>query len=45
MVRMLGYAGEQELIGLSMADEVYRRPEERAEALSWRTKQDSVQGR
>ncbi len=44
MVRMLGYAGEQELIGLSMADEVYRRPEERAEALSWRTKQDSVKG-
>jgi two-component system, cell cycle sensor histidine kinase and response regulator CckA len=44
MVRMLGHASEQDLIGLNMAHDVYRRPEEREEALSWRTKQDSVKG-
>ena len=44
MVRMLGYASEGELLGLNMARDVYRRPEERAEATAWTGKQDSVHG-
>ena len=44
MVRMLGYASEQEMLALNMARDVYRRPEERAEATAWTGKQDSVQG-
>lgn len=44
MVRMLGYASEQELLGLNMAQRVYRRPEERAQAVAWTGKQDSVHG-
>ena len=44
MVRMLGYASEQELLGLNMAQSVYRRPEERAQVVSWTGKQDSVHG-
>ncbi|HLJ15586.1 MAG TPA: PAS domain S-box protein [Bryobacteraceae bacterium] len=44
MVRMLGHTAERDLIGLNMARDVYRRPEEREEALSWRSRQDSVKG-
>ncbi len=44
MVRMLGYACEQDLLSLNMADDIYRRPEERAESLSWRNKQNSIKG-
>ena len=44
MVRMLGYASEQETLALNMARDVYRRPEERAEATAWTGKQDSVHG-
>jgi two-component system cell cycle sensor histidine kinase/response regulator CckA len=44
MVRMLGYASEHEMLGLNMAREVYRRPEERSEATAWTGKQDSVRG-
>ena len=44
MVRMLGYASEHELLGLNMATDVYRRPEERSEATEWTGKQDSVRG-
>jgi PAS domain S-box-containing protein len=44
MVRMLGYASEQEMLALNMARDVYRRPEERAEATAWTGKQDSVHG-
>ena len=44
MVRMLGYASEKELLGLNMAKSVYRRPEERAEKLAWKGKQDSIKG-
>jgi two-component system, cell cycle sensor histidine kinase and response regulator CckA len=44
MVRMLGYASEQETLALNMAKDVYRRPEERAEATAWTGKQDSVHG-
>ena len=44
MVRMLGYDSEREMLGLNMARDVYRRPEERAEATAWTGKQDSVRG-
>ena len=44
MVRMLGYASELETLSLNMARDVYRRPEERAAATAWSTKQDSVHG-
>jgi len=44
LVRMLGYASEEEMLDLDMADDVYRRPEERAEATAWSTSQNSVQG-
>jgi two-component system, cell cycle sensor histidine kinase and response regulator CckA len=44
MVRMLGYASEREMLGLNMAKDVYRRPEERAEVTAWTGKQDSVHG-
>lgn len=44
MVRMLGYASEQEMLSLNMAKDVYRRPEERAEATAWTGKQDAVHG-
>ena len=44
MVRMLGYASEGELLGLNMAKDVYRRPEERAEATAWTSRQESVHG-
>ena len=44
MVRMLGYASEQEMLALNMARDVYRRPEERAEVTAWTGKQDSVHG-
>jgi two-component system cell cycle sensor histidine kinase/response regulator CckA len=44
MVRMLGYASEKEMLALNMARDVYRRPEERAEATAWTGKQNSVHG-
>jgi two-component system cell cycle sensor histidine kinase/response regulator CckA len=44
MVRMLGYASEQEMLALNMAKDVYRRPEDRAEATAWTGKQNSVHG-
>jgi PAS domain S-box-containing protein len=44
MVRMLGYASEHEMLCLNMARDVYCRPEERAAAMAWSGKQDSVQG-
>ena len=44
MVRMLGYVSEKEILALNMARDVYRRPEERAEATAWTGKQNSVHG-
>jgi two-component system cell cycle sensor histidine kinase/response regulator CckA len=44
LVGMLGYASEQEVLGLRMATDVYRNSEERVEATAWSRKQDSVQG-
>jgi two-component system, cell cycle sensor histidine kinase and response regulator CckA len=44
MVRMLGYGSEQDMLALNMAKDVYRRPEERAEATAWTSKQESVHG-
>ncbi len=44
MVRMLGYVSEKEMLALNMARDVYRRPEERAEATAWTGKQNSVHG-
>jgi two-component system cell cycle sensor histidine kinase/response regulator CckA len=43
LVAMLGYASEQEVLGLGMAD-VYRDPAEREAATAWCSRQDSVQG-
>jgi two-component system cell cycle sensor histidine kinase/response regulator CckA len=44
MVRMLGYGSEQDMLALNMAKDVYRRPEQRAEATAWTSKQESVHG-
>jgi len=44
LVEMLGYASEQEVLGLKMDTDVYRNPGERAEATMWSRNQDSVQG-
>ena len=44
MVRMLGYASEQEMLGLNMARDVYCRPEEREKAAAMRGDRDSIQG-
>ena len=44
MVRMLGYASEEEILVLNMSSDVYCVPEQRAEAIAWSKKQDSVQG-
>ncbi len=44
MVRMLGYDSEQEILVLNMAQDVFRFPEQRAEAIAWSKKQDSAQG-
>jgi two-component system cell cycle sensor histidine kinase/response regulator CckA len=44
LVRMLGYASEQEVLGLRMATDVYHRGEEREVATAWCRRQDSVQG-
>jgi two-component system cell cycle sensor histidine kinase/response regulator CckA len=44
MVRMLGYASEQEVFSLNMARDVFRRAEDRVEATAWSVKQDSVKG-
>jgi two-component system, cell cycle sensor histidine kinase and response regulator CckA len=44
LVNMLGYASEQEVLGLRMDTDVYRYPEERREATAWCQRQDSIQG-
>jgi PAS domain S-box-containing protein len=44
LVRMLGYSSEEEMLDLDMADDIYRRPEERAETIAWSASQNSVQG-
>ncbi len=44
MVRMLGYASEQEVMALNMAKDVYCHPERRAELIASNSKQDSVVG-
>jgi PAS domain S-box-containing protein len=44
LVEMLGYASEQEVLGLQMSTDVYRSPQDRLEATSWSKTQDSVQG-
>jgi two-component system cell cycle sensor histidine kinase/response regulator CckA len=44
LVQMLGYASEQEVLGLNMGADVYRNPGERDEATMWSRRQDSVQG-
>jgi len=44
LVEMLGYASEQEVLGLMMDPDVYRNPGEREEATMWSRNQDSVQG-
>src|SRR5258708_39300102 len=41
---MLGYESEEEVLGLRMATDVYRPPEDREEATAWCQRQDSVQG-
>src|SRR6266853_2272658 len=44
LVKMLGYDSEEEVLGLRMATDVYRLPEDREEATDWSQRQDSVQG-
>jgi two-component system cell cycle sensor histidine kinase/response regulator CckA len=44
LVKMLGYASEQEVLGLNMATDVYRYAGERPEATAWSRRQESVQG-
>jgi PAS domain S-box-containing protein len=44
LVEMLGYASEQEVLGLRMGTDVYRNPAEREEATAWSRIQDAVQG-
>jgi two-component system cell cycle sensor histidine kinase/response regulator CckA len=44
LVQMLGYASEQEVLGLNMGTDVYRNAGEREEATMWSRQQDSVQG-
>jgi two-component system cell cycle sensor histidine kinase/response regulator CckA len=44
LVKMLGYASEQEVLGLHMATDVYRYAEERPGATAWSQRQESVQG-
>jgi PAS domain S-box-containing protein len=44
LVRMLGYASEEEVLNLDMANDVYRRPEEREGAMAWTRTQNSGQG-
>src|SRR6267378_634922 len=44
LVQMLGYASEQEALGLHMATDVYHDGEEREVATAWCRRQDSVQG-
>jgi PAS domain S-box-containing protein len=44
LVEMLGYASEQEVLGLRMGTDVYRNPGEREEATKWSRDQDSVRG-
>jgi two-component system, cell cycle sensor histidine kinase and response regulator CckA len=44
LVHMLGYASEQEVLGLNMGKDVYRNAAERDEATMWSRRQDSVQG-
>ncbi len=44
LVEMLGYASEQEVLGLMMAADVYRNPEERELATQWSKSRESVQG-
>jgi two-component system cell cycle sensor histidine kinase/response regulator CckA len=44
LVQMLGYASEQEVLGLHMATDVYHDREKREVATAWSRRQDSVQG-
>jgi two-component system, cell cycle sensor histidine kinase and response regulator CckA len=44
LVAMLGYQTEEEVIGLNMATDVYRSPEDRRQATLWSRENDSVQG-
>ena len=44
LVQMLGYASEQEVLGLHMATDVYHDGEEREVATAWCRQQDAVQG-
>jgi PAS domain S-box-containing protein len=44
LVEMLGYTSEKEVLGLRMATDVYRNPEDRDQATLWSSKQDSVRG-
>jgi two-component system cell cycle sensor histidine kinase/response regulator CckA len=44
LVQMLGYASEQEVLGLRMATDVYHHGAEREVATAWCRRQDSVQG-
>jgi PAS domain S-box-containing protein len=44
LVEMLGYDTKQEVLGLRMATDVYRNPEDRDQATLWSSKQDSVRG-
>jgi PAS domain S-box-containing protein len=44
LVEMLGYASEQEVLGLKMGTDVYRTPDGREEATLWSRQQDSVRG-
>jgi len=44
LVRMLGYASEEEVLNLDMANDVYRRPAEREGAMAWTRTRDSAEG-
>lgn len=44
LVRMLGYACEEEVLNLDMANDVYRRPAERETAMAWMRTRDSAEG-
>lgn len=44
LVAMLGYETEEEVLGLNMATDVYRSPQDRHQATQWSREGDSVQG-
>jgi len=44
LVEMLGYDSEEDVLGLNMATDVFRHPEELEEATAWCRRQDSMHG-